>query len=169
MLPPPFAGELFRGITRYDLIEHRLLALLFPQDTPEPLDILLHRACPREDNADVGCGDIHTLVEDLARHHGVILAGMEAREDLLPLLGLRLMRNRRNEKSPGDGVDRGVVSSEDDDPVRGMLQEQVGEFFHLGQGGAARVASARGRPDRLPHPVPSCPPRRETAAIPMGC
>src|SRR5437016_5056400 len=83
VFPPPFARERLDGVGRDELVEDRAAAvLLLPEDAPEPLDVLAHRAAAGDDHRDVGLRDVHTLIQHLRCHNRAIHTFREGGEDL---------------------------------------------------------------------------------------
>src|SRR4051794_40641761 len=77
VLTPAVGGELLDGAAGDDLVEGGLLVAALAEDAPEALDVLAHAAGAREDDRDVGLGDVDALVQDPRRGHDRVRAGVE--------------------------------------------------------------------------------------------
>src|SRR5438270_4385560 len=108
VLPSSLAGEFLRRAARHHFVEQRLLLPLLSQKATQTLHMLADTSGSREDDADVGRGDIDPLVEDLAGDEDGIFAGMEAEQDVAAFPGLGLVRNRRHEETAGDLINGGI-------------------------------------------------------------
>ena len=64
VLAAAVGGELLDGAAGDDLVERRLLVARLAEDAAEPLDVLADDAGAREDDRDVGLGDVDALVQD---------------------------------------------------------------------------------------------------------
>src|SRR5438270_11042170 len=104
VLPSSLAGEFLRRAARHHFVEQRLLLPLLSQKASQTLNMLADTSGSREDDADVGRGDIDPLVEDLAGDEDGIFAGMEAEQDVGAFSGLRVVRDRRHVETSSDLV-----------------------------------------------------------------
>ena len=117
MLTPPFADRPFAGAEADDFIEHGCLALALTEDSPEALDMLSDTPAARDNNADIGLGDINALVQDFAGDEYRQLTLPEGRQDGMALGGVCVMCQDGQEEFVADGVGRAIVGGEDERPV----------------------------------------------------
>jgi hypothetical protein len=115
---PAFAGcEFLDGSASHDFVEGRAFASTLAEDTPQALNVFANAASPREDDGDVGLGDVDAFIQNTGGGHNRISAIVETFEDLASLAGLGLVCDDRDEELPGDLVDSRIIMRENNDPI----------------------------------------------------
>jgi hypothetical protein len=133
-----------------ELVDDRLFPRPGAEETSHPLHMLPLAQPPRDDDPDLGVGDVETFVEHLGGHQSSNLASAEASQSILAFPPADVAGERHDEVFAGYGVGRLVVGHEHQSLLFAMTSEQQRQRLAL----AAREREQPPRPAPRRHAPP---------------